>query len=121
MNYWHWGVNFNNHPNSHYMFMLNNGILIGSQDVDYQIDDLVAVHKGHGLLAIALVTGPQEHMPQIYNGVDVGQRYGIIQDHLPYFVTARFHAVSPFMNGAGQIHNETRQRIIQALWNILDN
>lgn len=121
MNYWHWGVHFNNHQNSHYTFMLNNGILIGSQDVNYQIGDLVAVHKGHGLLAIALATGPQQPMPQIFNGVNVADHYGIIQDHLPFYVTARFHAVLPFMNGAGHIQNVTRQQVVKALWNILDN
>ena len=101
--------------------MLNNGILIGSQNVNYQIGDLVAVHKGHGLLAITMVTGPQQPMPQIYNGIDVANEYGIIQNLLPYFVTAQFHAVLPFMNGAGQIQDEIRQQIIQALWNIRDN
>ncbi len=28
MNFWHWGVNFNNDGESHYTFMLNKGIIM---------------------------------------------------------------------------------------------
>ena len=121
MAYWNWGVHFNNHSVSHYTFMLNNEILVGSHPaVDYQIGDLVGIHKGQGLLAIAEVTGGQLAMPPIWNnGTDLHAEYGICQTLDPYYVPANFKKVFPMMKGAAEIRNVIRQNMIQALWNIL--
>ncbi len=101
--------------------MLRNGIMIGSQAVVYQIDDLVAVHKGQGLLAIALVKGERKAVPEVFDVVNVEEEYGITQEHHPYYFSARFRKVLPVMNGAGRIRKKVRQQVIQDLWNVLDN
>lgn len=120
MTYWHWGVNFNNHPESHYTFMLNNKILIGSlPDVDYQVGDIVGVHKGQGLLAIAMVTGPNQPLPQTWDEIDLFHAYGIDPALNPIYAPATFKKVFPVMRGAGKIQNQIRQQVIHQIWNLL--
>src|SRR5690606_251579 len=94
MNIGHWGVNFNENANSHYRFMLENKIVVGSSPpTDYQVGDLVAVHKGQGLLAIARVVGSQQALPQLWKGRDLLARYGIDQRFNPIYAPAEFRKV----------------------------
>ena len=119
MPFWHWGVNFNGHEHPHYIFMLNHRIIIGSEAVTYEVGDLVAVHKGHGLLAIARVDGPPQPLGLIFDGVNLFAAYGIDQNLHPIYAPATFKRVFPVYNGAGAIVNPIRQQMIQSIWDIL--